>query len=139
MTTLTIVRGLPGSGKSTYAKQLLELDPRSRHLEADMYFIDRYGNYVFNPSHLREAHVWCLDSTASYLISGCSVIVSNTFTTMKEMQPYLDVARRHSVTLEVIEMRTQYGSIHGVPEATMEKMRNRWATLSEDFNVKVEQ
>ena len=139
MTTLTIVRGLPGSGKSTYAKQLLESDPRSRHLEADMYFIDRDGNYAFNHSRLREAHVWCLDSVTSYLISGCSVIVSNTFTTMKEMQPYLDVARRHSVTLEVIEMRTQYGSIHGVPEATMEKMRNRWVTLSEDFNVKVEQ
>jgi hypothetical protein len=36
-------------------------------------------------------------------------------------------------------MRTQYGSIHGVPEATMERMRNRWATLPEDFNVKVVQ
>lgn len=139
MTTLTLVRGLPGSGKSTYAKQLLESDPRSKHLEADMYFIDRDGNYTFNPSWLRSAHTWCLDSATSCLISGTNVIVSNTFTTMKEMQAYLDVAIRHGITLEIIEIRTQYGSIHGVPEATMDKMRQRWAILPKDFNVKVVQ
>jgi len=64
-------------------------------------------------------------------------MVTNTFTTMKEMQAYLDVARRLDIKLKFVEMRTQYGSIHGVPEATMEKMRNRWVTLPEDFNVKV--
>jgi predicted kinase len=135
MTTLTLVRGLPGSGKSTYARQLLA--PRTQHLEADMYFVDPEGNHTFNPSRLHAAHVWCLDRTTSLLIGGTNVIVSNTFTTMKEMQTYLDVARRHSLKLEVIEMRTQYSSIHGVPEATMDKMRARWVTLPEDFNVKV--
>jgi hypothetical protein len=102
-----------------------------------MYFIDRDGNYAFNPSLLHAAHVWCLDRTTAFLIGGTSVIVTNTFTTMKEMQAYLDVARRFGLKLDVIEMRSQYGSIHGVPEATMEKMRKRWVTLPEDFNVKV--
>jgi hypothetical protein len=64
-------------------------------------------------------------------------MVTNTFTTMKEMQAYLDVAGRLDIKLKVVEMRTQYGSIHGVPEATMEKMRARWVTLPENFNVKV--
>jgi hypothetical protein len=56
---------------------------------------------------------------------------------MKEMQAYLDVAGRFGLKLDIVEMQTQYGSIHGVPEATMEKMRARWVTLPEDFNVKV--
>ena len=135
MTTLTLVRGLPGSGKSTYAKGLV--NSTTQHLEADMYFVDDDGNYNFNPSRLREAHVWCLDRTTALLISGTNVIVTNTFTTMKEMQAYLDVAGRFGLKLDIVEMQTQYGSIHGVPEATMEKMRARWVTLPEDFNVKV--
>ena len=135
MTKLTLVRGLPGSGKSTYASRLV--NSHTQHVEADMYFIDRDGNYAFNPSLLHAAHVWCLDRTTAFLIGGTSVIVTNTFTTMKEMQAYLDVARRFGLKLDVIEMRSQYGSIHGVPEATMEKMRKRWVTLPEDFNVKV--
>jgi hypothetical protein len=101
-----------------------------------MYFI-RDGNYEFNPSWLHAAHTWCLDSATAFLIKGIDVVVSNTFTTMKEMQPYIDLAQRFGLELVIIEMRTQYGSIHGVPEATMEKMRNRWVTLPEDFNVKV--
>ena len=137
MTTLTLVRGLPGSGKSTYANQ--RVNSHTQHVEADMYFIDRNGNYTFDPSRLHAAHVWCLDRTTAFLIGGTSVMVTNTFTTMKEMQAYLDVAGRLDIKLKVVEMRTQYGSIHGVPEATMEKMRARWVTLPEDFNVKVVQ
>jgi hypothetical protein len=111
----------------------------AEHLEADMYFIDESGNYKFDASRLWNAHGWCLYKANSFLMAGTSVIVSNTFTTMKEMQPYFDVARWLDIDIDVIEMRTQYGSIHNVPEATMEKMRQRWVTLPENFNVKVVQ
>ena len=137
MTTLTLIRGLPGSGKSTYARQIAA--PATQHLEADMYFVDYKDDYIFDPSRLRAAHEWCLDNTTFYLTHHFDVIVSNTFTTMKELQPYLDVAQRLGVKLEIIEMRNQYGSIHGVPEEKMEIMRARWVTLPEDFNVKVVQ
>jgi predicted kinase len=135
MTTLTLIRGLPGSGKSTYASRMKTHS--TQHFEADMYFVDRNGQYIFDPSRLHAAHTWCLDSATSFLISGINVIVANTFTTMKEMQPYFDVAERFSVNVEIIEMRNQYGSIHGVPDDAMTRMRNRWVTLPEDFNVKV--
>jgi predicted kinase len=42
MATLTIVRGLPGSGKSTYAKSLNVF-----HIEADM-FCMKDGKYEFD-------------------------------------------------------------------------------------------
>jgi hypothetical protein len=72
------------------------------------------------------------------LIAGIDVIVSNTFTTMKEMRPYIDLANRLGAALDVVEMHSQYGSIHNVPEETMAKMRARWMTLPEGYNVRVE-
>jgi shikimate kinase len=50
---LFIVRGLPGSGKSTIAKQL-----SYNHFEADQYF-ERDGEYNFIPSEIGNAHQWC--------------------------------------------------------------------------------
>jgi len=136
MTKLTLIRGLPGSGKSTYAKQL-QLSNIARHLEADMYFIDRNGDYMFDARYLGHAHEWCLQSTGSFLIAGIDVIVSNTFTTMKEMRPYIDLANGLGAALDVVEMHSQYGSIHNVPEETMAKMRARWMTLPKEYNVRV--
>jgi hypothetical protein len=104
-----------------------------------MYFIDDEGNYTFDASKLYRAHGWCLNKTTAFLIGDTSVIVSNTFTTMKEMQPYFDVAQWLKLEVDIVEMRTQYGSIHSVPETTMEKMRNRWVMSPKDFNVKVVQ
>ena len=42
---LYIVRGIPGSGKSTFAKTLGGI-----HIEADQYFVDGDGNYNFDGS-----------------------------------------------------------------------------------------
>jgi adenylate kinase family enzyme len=44
---LYCVRGVAGSGKSTFAKTLVKKD--YCHKEADMFFVDREGNYKFEP------------------------------------------------------------------------------------------
>lgn len=51
--TLILLRGIPGSGKSTTA-QLLSSMYEIAYIEADHYFIDSEGNYNFNPSKLRK-------------------------------------------------------------------------------------
>ena len=55
MKQLFLLRGLPGSGKSTLAKTLVGYKDYC-HKEADMYFVDRDGNYKFKPSKIKEAH-----------------------------------------------------------------------------------
>lgn len=141
---LYIVRGCPGFGKSTYAKKLLELlvpgwedfeqNPGSYkesisvgfHFEADMFF-EKNGLYQFDISKLHQAHEWCLNSTKKALLSNNStVVVSNTFTTMKEMRPYVDFSKKYDISLTVYRMTHEYGSIHNVPPETIEKMKARF-------------
>ena len=134
MPTLYIVRGLPGSGKSTYAKSL-ESPLGIIHFEADMYF-EQDGEYKFNPSLLKHAHMWCYNRVAEFLDIGGDVVVSNTFTTLKEMQPYFNLAEMYNADVIIVEMKTQYGSIHNVPEETIAKMKARWQESPAGYAVK---
>ena len=121
-----IVRGLPGSGKSTIAKLIAEATG-ALHFEADMIFIDPITQeYKFDPNKLGYAHKWCLDQCDRALAHNHSCVVSNTFTTQKELNPYLELARNHGIIPNIILSQSEFGSIHGVPEDKMEAMRNRF-------------
>lgn len=128
MPKLTIIRGLPGSGKSTLAKEL-DNHPRVKRFEADMYMVDENGNYEFSRDRLMYCHMKCQENTRDALFDGYDVIVSNTFTTKKEIKPYLDIARESNAIVNVILCQNNFGSIHDVPEETMQRMRDRF-----DFN-----
>ena len=123
---LTLIRGLPGSGKSTLAGIMIDAwGGKILHYEADYYF-KRTGAYLFDPSALPQAHSWCQALTLTALTGGREVIVSNTFVTIKEMEPYIQMARDLNIVLNVIECKGNFGSVHNVPEAVMQKMRHRW-------------
>jgi hypothetical protein len=51
---LYLIRGIPGSGKSSLAKSL-----GGKHVEADMYHLDENGNYNWKPVDVKKAHEWC--------------------------------------------------------------------------------
>lgn len=128
---LTIIRGLPGSGKSTLAKDMLRGEVTTNPkiiFEADMFFIDKDGNYVYNSSLIGDAHQWCQLSCSKYLNNGFDVIVANTFTTMAEIIPYFMLALKCGVDVRVFECTGEFVSIHGVPREVIEKMRSRWVS-----------
>jgi predicted kinase len=120
MNELILIRGLPGTGKSTYAKEF-----NGQHIEADMYFMDG-SEYKFDSSKLSLAHKWCLDTTERGLKEGHTAIVSNTFTKIWEMKPYLDLAEYLNIPVTVYRMTKGYGSIHNVPQSSIDKMSNRF-------------
>lgn len=124
MSRLIIIRGLPGSGKSTLAQKLLAVAV-DRHYEADQYFIVE-GEYKFDASKLGRAHEWCQERTRSALRDGKSVVVTNTFTTVKELRPYFAMAQEFGIVPQVIVAQNDFGSVHNVPAETLAKMRERF-------------
>lgn len=122
MQQLIIIRGLPGSGKSTIAKSLTGFI----HVEADQFFIAKDGEYKFDASKLKDAHAWCMEMAESGLVDGKNVVVSNTFTRRWEFLPYINMAKKHGIAANVIIACGRFNNIHGVPDAVIAQMAARW-------------
>ena len=122
---LILIRGLPGSGKSTLAQEIVLGKENWEHYEADMYFMNN-GKYNFNPSSLPSAHNWCQENTYVCLLNSMNVVVSNTFTTLKELNPYFLIAKEHGIIPSVVHCQHSFGSVHDVPQETIDKMKGRW-------------
>lgn len=128
MKTLTIIRGLPGSGKSSLVTLLRNV--YTRWFEADQYFNHPgTGVYEFDASKLGIAHKHCFDNTERSLKDSFDVIVSNTFTTEKEIKPYKELAEKYDAKFISIIVENRHGnkSVHDVPTEIIDKMRDRFS------------
>jgi predicted kinase len=123
MKILYIVRGIPGSGKSTFANSL-----GCPVFEADMYFmID--GEYKFDMSKIKLAHNWCkLRVEHSMEDDFQKIAVSNTFTQEWEMEPYYEMAKQYGYTVFSVIIENRHGGVneHGVPEDKLKMMKDRF-------------
>lgn len=131
MVELVLVRGLPGSGKSTLARKMA--GEGYVHVESDM-FHTILGRYQWRQERNQTAHDWCLAEAIRYLGYGASVVVSNTFTRLWEMQPYLDL----KVPTRVLVATGNWQNVHEVPEEVIERMRARWEPYPGEKIVKLE-
>lgn len=125
---LLLIRGLPGSGKTTMAKKYAQAG--YVHCEADQYFeVD--GEYRFDGGKLRAAHDDCLRRAIAAMDAGRSVVVSNTFTRLWEMEPYLKAAKKRGINARIVEATGNWPNVHGVPADAIERMRARWESVEE--------
>lgn len=120
---LYIIRGLPGSGKSTVARKLVDAD---RVFEADQYFMVD-GVYRFDARLLKYAHAQCQESVELAMHDRTrDIAVANTFTRYWEFAWYREAAKRHDFSVCVMVCDNDYGNIHGVPAEKIEEMRERF-------------
>lgn len=128
---IILVRGLPGSGKSTFVKHALS---NFHHVEADQFFTSPNGSYCFDASKLGEAHAWCQSQVAQCMKGNIPVAVSNTFTQKWEMTVYYLLAEAYGYNIKEINLfdsgmddaELAKRNIHKVPESQISVMRNRW-------------
>lgn len=120
---LTIVRGLPGSGKSTYAKSL-----GCFRIEADMFHVHN-GIYAYKQALSRNGHVFCLDMVKNAMQHHVDIVVSNTFTRQWEVAPYIDLAKSRGYDVTIVRMTKHYGNIHNVPDDTLKLMADRFEDI----------
>ena len=145
MAKVEILSGLPGSGKSHYAKKRIEALPvgaKSAVVSADDYFIGSDGEYRYDPSKIGDAHAWCMGEflyeQAKYQWREPDlIIVDNTNTSPIEIAPYMLVAASFALSTKVVRFMTEseedfqlclQRQTHGVPEKTMRKMQEALTT-----------
>lgn len=130
--TMIIMRGLPGSGKTTQARATYH---NGLIFSTDDYFIGENG-YVFNPEQVTTAHVWNQGRVEGAMTAEHPlIVVDNTNTRLWEMMPYFRLASFRNYRVVVEEPTTPWRMDpaecfkrceHGVPLEKIIEMRNRW-------------
>lgn len=136
-----ILRGLPGSGKSFLAHQIIGAtvkDLGEHILSADNFFLDRKGKYRFDPSKLTDAHSTTQNRFTQLASKGVSPLISdNTNLEYWNMYHYLQVAVQYGYHIEIMEPATPWKLIehklemknqHGVPGDRIKLMKRKYET-----------
>lgn len=132
--SVLVMRGLPGSGKSTIAKKLAEDIPGSEIVSADAFF----NGGEIDESALGYAHQWCRNNFVKELKNGTPlVIVDNTNTVKSDVKFYIDTAKEHGYEAVIMaipcDVETSMArNLHKVPLSTVEKMAARLDSFDDD-------
>jgi len=130
---LRIVRGLPGSGKTTRATAII-VEEGGYMASADDFFVGQDGVYRFDGTKLTQAHASCQSTARRVLGQGRNIVVHNTFTQGWEFTPYALMAEEFGAKVEIIDVfdggcsdeELFKRNVHEVPLAGIAAMRARW-------------
>jgi adenylate kinase family enzyme len=132
--------GIPGSGKSTTAKQL-QAKYGGIICSADDYFTMKDGTYHYVPEQIRDAHESCRESfyihthkfqtirERAYIYS--SAIVDNTNVKFKDMSYYISESFKSGRKVIIVEPDSEWKynveectkrNVHGVPSHIIQRM-----------------
>lgn len=125
---LILLRGLPGSGKTSFATLISE-NGKYPVFSVDDYFTDENGNYefIFNENH--KAYAQCLKQTEDAVSKGTTkVIVHNTFTMEWEIEPYMALTKKYTLQIFVltVEHYHTHKNKHGISEEQIKKMAEKY-------------
>ncbi|XP_073345250.1 uncharacterized protein n4bp2l2 [Pagrus major] len=133
---LILMRGLPGSGKSTRARELLSTGPSGIILSTDDYFAHRDG-YRYDVGLLGAAHEWNQSRAKDAMHDGRSpIIIDNTNLQAWEMKPYVKLALERGYKVDFCEPDTSWKfdpyelekrNKHRVPQEKIAQMMDRFS------------
>jgi predicted kinase len=130
MLVVTIMQGVPGSGKSTVAKALAQATGAIIH-STDDYFMVK-GVYRFDPAKLTEYHHKNQEAARQSLENGQSVIIDNTNIRVWQARPYVLMAKEFGAKIQIVSVQGEFNNEHNVPLETIENMKSQMEVLDLD-------
>lgn len=130
MKIVYIMRGVPGSGKSTFAR-ILANEAGVIHSTDDYFY--KNGEYVFDPSLLSEYHDQNFAAFCKSLQKGISIVIcDNTNTRCWHFERYTEVAARAGYLVALVVMPhpdpeiAAIRTVHSVPSHVISQMISEW-------------
>lgn len=142
---MVIMRGLPGSGKSYRANQLIQgIEEGSVICSTDYIWETKPFGYFWIPEFVGVAHKINQAKAREACKKGFgAVIIDNTNTTFKEIEPYLEIAKENGYVVGIVEPETEWAfdveeceirNSHGVPLEVIKKMKDRFEPTDAVFS-----
>lgn len=131
MPSLILLRGLPGSGKTTLAKELSE-NGKYPVFSVDDYFTDEQGNYKFEFEKNHLAYKQCENNTRLSMQDNISkIFIDNVFSLEWEMEPYFKLVSEFNYKIFVVTVENRHGgkNIHGVNDEQLKKMAEKYKVV----------
>lgn len=116
---LILVRGVPGCGKSTFAKLLGDYICSADH------FMMVGDKYEWSVDKLPMAHRKCFEKVETGMKTGIRrIILDNTSVKKKDMKMYFDLALAYGYKVFSVIVENRHGgtNVHGVPDEKIQKM-----------------
>ncbi len=123
--TIWLLRGAQGSGKSFTANQLSQLSDCIVCC-ADDYFMSG-GEYKFDASKLKYAHKECQEKFETALFRNReNIVVANCNAKERDFQFYIDKAKEYGANLISLVVENRHGGKngHGCGEEIVERVKN---------------
>jgi predicted kinase len=127
--SLILLRGLPGSGKTSLAKVLSEGGKYPVYSVDDYFTNIETGEYVFDYKNNQYAYKQCEERTEQSMQKDAEkILVHNTFTMDWELEPYFKLAAKYNYRLFVATVENYHGTgnVHGVSEEQLQKMAEKY-------------
>ena len=137
-----ILRGLPGCGKTYFARQA-RAGRSVLVVSADDFFVHG-SEYRFNPGLLGDAHADCfrrfVETALATEYAADVLIVDNTNVRLWEISPYVAVANAFEIPYQIIHIRCSVEvaaarNVHSVPASHLKRMVARFERPLPHWNV----
>lgn len=131
MHSLILLRGLPGSGKTTLAKELSE-NGKYPVFSVDDYFTSENGDYKFEFDKNHLAYKQCETNTRDSMKKCDSkIFIDNVFSLEWEIEPYFKLASEfnYKIFVVTVENRHKGQNIHAIGEDQIRKMAEKYKVV----------